>query len=770
MSIISNRLGEIWFLAPPPRTNSYSRFPGTSADLSYTDRECGTDLTNLWLDAVAVVDNSIGMTNEGLANIAANICTVFSGGTRIGTQASEPQTTRVGLVTYNVNAQQNADLNKFQSLDDLYNNVFADLSSVSTSAQSFLSTGLAAAESLFDYEIFGINRSHYKKVVIVYASSYAAGGEMDPLPVANRLKSSDVRIITVAYDQTGDGLLLKQLAEIASPRFNFSNTDNDGNTIGQVQSAMLETNCFCPSGWIQYRQNYTDYNSYRYGVCLQAVNLAAGWRAAKMSCANRWTNSYLVNEYNQQKHDYVLNVVQNSSGFFQPYSYHNGLNLVGGVWKWDQPSGWPQPALKYWYNWDPGYPITSSSLTAVLNQQNNEEVATGWQNIDYHKTAVNYVSCSAKSYVDRPCGTDLSNLWLDVVLVVDNSQGMNTDRLHTVTANILSVFGSGTRIGIDETYHRTTRLGLVTYNSNATQNADLYLYQSFDEASDGIIDATRTAVDTSESYLATGLILAEKLFNEQSVNNVRSHYKRVVIVYASEYEGDGELDPLPVANRLKLSGVNIITAAYEQSGDDGLFESLSQIATPAFSFSFDYGLDGNFVGNIQGSLLQSNCFCPSDWIQYRESYSDPASSRYGVCIQAVTIPASWVAAKLSCSNKRTNSNLATEFNQAKHDFIFNLAQNTTGFSPPYQYHIGLNYVSSGSWVWTQPTGHQQVPLQQPFMWLPGYPKPASTQSAVMNVQSGQETGWQNIATMTGSYNYFCETYACDTDNYCAAEQ
>ncbi|KAF1771440.1 hypothetical protein GCK72_003266 [Caenorhabditis remanei] len=362
-------------------------------------------------------------------------------------------------------------------------------------------------------------------------------------------------------------------------------------------------------------------------------------------------------------------------------------------------------------------------------------------------------ACCAESYVDRPCGTDLSNLWLDVVLVVDNSQGMNTDRLHTVTANILSVFGSGTRIGIDETYHRTTRLGLVTYNSNATQNADLYLYQSFDEASDGIIDATRTAVDTSESYLATGLILAEKLFNEQSVNNVRSHYKRVVIVYASEYKGDGELDPLPIANRLKLSGVNIITAAYEQSGDDGLFESLSLIASPGFSFSYDY----------------ANCFCPSDWIQYRESYSDPASFRYGVCVQAVALPASWLAAKLSCSNKRTNSTLATEFSQAKHDFIFNLAQNTTGFSPPYQYHIGLNYVS-GSWVWTQPTGREPVPLQQPFMWLPGYPKPASTQSAVMNMQSGQETGWQNIATMTGSYNYVCETYACDTDNYCAAEQ
>ncbi|EFP12182.1 hypothetical protein CRE_04229 [Caenorhabditis remanei] len=380
-------------------------FYGTSADLSYTDRECGTDLTKLWLDVVAVVDNSIGMTNEGLDTTAAHIASVFSAGTRIGTQSSEPRTTRVGLVTYNVNAQQNADLNKFQSVDDLFNGVFADLKTVSTSAQSYLSTGLAAAESLFEYENFGTSRSHYKKVVIVYASTYVGEGEMDPLPVAIRLKTSGVNIITMAYVQNGDGFMLKQLAEIASPRFNFSSTDNNGNTVGQVQSALLETNCFCPSDWIQYRQNYTDYNSYRYGVCLQTVSLAANWRAAKMACANRWTNSYLVNEYNQQKHDYVLNVVQNSSGFFQPYSYHNGLNMVGGVWKWDQPSGWPQPALKNWYNWDPGYPITSSSLTAVLNQQNNEEVATGWQNIDYYKTAVNYVCETSSCDTDNYCSS-----------------------------------------------------------------------------------------------------------------------------------------------------------------------------------------------------------------------------------------------------------------------------------------------------------------------------------------------------------------------------
>ncbi|KAF1771450.1 hypothetical protein GCK72_003277 [Caenorhabditis remanei] len=380
--------------------------------------------------------------------------------------------------------------------------------------------------------------------------------------------------------------------------------------------------------------------------------------------------------------------------------------------------------------------------------------------------------CSADysplSYVDRQCGEDLSNLWLDVVAVVDNSQGMTDDGLNNVAANILTVFSNGTRIGSNTFEPRTTRLGLVTYNNVATQRADLNQYKSIGDAYNGVFDALSTTVDTTESYLATGLTLAENMLLEQSANSTRAHYKRVVIVYASEYKGDGELDPLPVASRLKLNDVYIITVAYEQSGDDGLLKGLSQIASPGFSFSNDDHQSGNLVGKIQSSLLQSNCFCPSDWIQYRTSYSDPASYRYGVCIQPVNINSNWLAAKISCGRRWNVSSLATEFNQAKHDFILSAVKKANGFAPPYKYQIGLNYVS-GSWVWDQPAGRQQVPLQKPFMWLSNNPQSASDQSAAMNMQSGQGTGWMSIATMVGSANYVCETYSCDTDNYCDAQ-
>ncbi|CAO4363286.1 unnamed protein product [Caenorhabditis nigoni] len=378
----------------------------SKTDFPYVDRECGQDLTNLWLDVVAVVDNSIGMTNEGLDSVAANLASVFSAGTRIGTSPTEPRTTRLGLVTYNSRAQQNADLNKFQSLDDLYDGVFGDLARVSTSYDSLLSFGLQAAENLFNAENLYTSRSHFQKVVVIYASSYRGTGEQDPLPVANRLKTSGVRIITVAYDQGGDGTLLRQLSQVASPGFNFSSAENEGNIIGQVQGALLESNCFCPNDWIQYRQFYSDTTSYRYGVCFQPVTLTAVWKAAKMSCANRWNNSYLVNEFNLSKHNFILDIVNATVGFHQPFSYHIGGNKVGGVWKWDRPTGWDQPELKKWYNWEDGYPIASSTLNAILNQQTGEGLEAKWENIDMLKTAANYVCETASCDTDNYCSSD----------------------------------------------------------------------------------------------------------------------------------------------------------------------------------------------------------------------------------------------------------------------------------------------------------------------------------------------------------------------------
>ncbi|KAF1763885.1 hypothetical protein GCK72_003831 [Caenorhabditis remanei] len=364
------------------------------------DRECGGDLANLWLDVVVVVDNSKGMTNEGITEVAANIATVFGNGTRIGNQYTDPRSTRVGLVTYNGVANVVADLNLLQSVDDLFNTVFSTLSSVSNSDDSLLAKGIGAAEAVLQNGRQSNVRGNYKRLVIVYASAYKGEGENDPIPVSDRLKSSGVVISTVAFDQDGDEALLAGLAQIASPNYAF--TSKDLNLVGEIQGTALQTNCFCPNLWTQYKANFDDENSYKYGVCIRAATISSSWTAAKFACQNLAQSGFLATEYDGQKHNFLFRIAQNNTAFSAPYIYHIGLSYVNGGWNWQQPAGYPLRPLSGYTAWNPSYPKSFSSNTGVVEQQFSSDLTVGWQNINGYSVAEYYMcevaSCDTEKY------------------------------------------------------------------------------------------------------------------------------------------------------------------------------------------------------------------------------------------------------------------------------------------------------------------------------------------------------------------------------------
>lgn len=164
--------------------------------------------------------------------------------------------------------------------------------------------GIGAAEKVLADGRKNNTRTNYKQFVIVYASDYRDEGEQDPRPIANRLKASGVSIATVAFDQSGNENILRSLGEIATPGFNFTNKDADN--VGELQNAMLQSNCFCSNLWTQYREKFDDEYSNKFGVCLRPVALASGWTPAKFACQNMIQRGYMVTEFNQKKHDYVF--------------------------------------------------------------------------------------------------------------------------------------------------------------------------------------------------------------------------------------------------------------------------------------------------------------------------------------------------------------------------------------------------------------------------------------------------------------------------------
>ncbi|PIC45740.1 hypothetical protein B9Z55_005659 [Caenorhabditis nigoni] len=376
-----------------------------SADpITYLDRHCGADLSKLWLDVIFVVDNSRAVTC--MDRVRKSILKIFNNGTIIGTSEDNPRTTRISLVTYNKYAEIIADLNQFESFDDFNKSISINLANSSTLDESYLIKGLESATVVLEKSSLAGERLNYKKVIVIYAS--LGDDILLAIPLADRLKADGITIIAVAETSgTDTGKLDFWLDLISSGSMSF--TIQDEKLVQEIQDSFLQTNCFCPNGWVQLRTSFSDMHSYRYGICLSLSPLTAIWRAARLSCRNQWRNGYLVNEYEANKHNYVLESLRNSSLFRSPYTYYIGLTYSTGSWYWDQPEGSSLRKVdnQQWKNWNPGYPIPSSTQTIGVNVQNvTDESETGWQNENAMGEAHYYVCEVASCDTDNYCETE----------------------------------------------------------------------------------------------------------------------------------------------------------------------------------------------------------------------------------------------------------------------------------------------------------------------------------------------------------------------------
>ncbi|CAD6198988.1 unnamed protein product [Caenorhabditis auriculariae] len=354
---------------------------------------------------------------------------------------------------------------------------------------------------------------------------------------------------------------------------------------------------------------------------------------------------------------------------------------------------------------------------------------------------------------DRECACDLANLWLDVGVV-------------QVDSDIVTLFGQST-VGSGYQDPRSTRVGLVTYASTATQQFDLNRFNSTDDFIQGIFQYAKVSTDEN-SIIKSGLSSAFDLMTKARANNVRRNYKQVVIVYASDYKEDGENNPLQIADQIKESGTTIITVAFNQNTGGALTAGLAKIASPGAAFK---STDMNIVGEIQNMLCQVNCFCPDTWVQYTNAFNDPTAWKYGVCLRIGEIDSMWTAAKYACQNLFQGAYLATEFDNKKHDFSRLFFSNDTTNSPPYMYHIGLSYdTATQAYTWEQPANVARLGLsgQTYKAWNSGYPQLTSSTGCVLNQQSGSDSmvGWQNENCYSVAKRYVCELSSCDTSKYC----
>ncbi|PAV74416.1 hypothetical protein WR25_02418 [Diploscapter pachys] len=360
--------------------------------------------------------------------------------------------------------------------------------------------------------------------------------------------------------------------------------------------------------------------------------------------------------------------------------------------------------------------------------------------------------------IDPECACNLGNLWLDVVVVIDNSKNMDHNGLNTVAANIATVFAQS---NITQALGQTTRVGIVTYGQTATVQYNLTAFDDTNTFINTIFDVANKPTTDTESDIYTGLYAARDALYDGRMNGKRDNVRQAIILYASDYRTQGlENDPVQLAQNIKANGIDIITVGFSQFGGN-LLAGLAKIATPGMAF------------NDTETDLVVNCFCPNGWTQYTSQLGLASARRFAVCLQFGSISSMWTATRSDCQHLDNSAYLVSEFDETKHNFIYQFFKSKSGIPSPYIYHIGLSWdAPSQQWMWEQYVNQPKLSLNGSSYteWNPGEPQSPSTNPCVTNRQLAPDAspGWSTENCYTVSERYVCQMGACDTDHYCKA--
>ncbi|CAA88988.1 VWFA domain-containing protein [Caenorhabditis elegans] len=368
---------------------------------------------------------------------------------------------------------------------------------------------------------------------------------------------------------------------------------------------------------------------------------------------------------------------------------------------------------------------------------------------------------NAAAYTDPACPGNIKNLWLDVVVVVDRSMQMTDAQLWQVRQTLTQVFGSDIRIGTGYSDKRSTCVGFVTYNSNATVTAELDIAKSFPDIYNIIQGSLVDVASTNASSLGEGLLAAQRVLNSGRQRTNRYNVKQVILAFAADFQDEfSNLNAIELSRDLQSNGISIITVACTK--DSYALPRINMCATPGYAF-VDEMNTSKLVKQLTGALININCFCPEDWVQYTGS----DKKKLGVCIKGFDFSGSawgYDHAVQYCQNQVSRGHLANEFSKEKHDFINLYMMNTFNRGMHLDYSIGLRYLNS-TWVWEEPKGQPKLPLNPDIYstWAPGYPQKNSTGQVVGVKANGILTNW--VGSATSEWLFVCQVQSSSTEHY-----
>uniref|UniRef100_A0AC34RC04 VWFA domain-containing protein n=1 Tax=Panagrolaimus sp. JU765 TaxID=591449 RepID=A0AC34RC04_9BILA len=353
---------------------------------------------------------------------------------------------------------------------------------------------------------------------------------------------------------------------------------------------------------------------------------------------------------------------------------------------------------------------------------------------------------SLSNAIGTPCSTNALTTWLDLYLVIDVSEGMTQANLLQLSGQMATLF-EGLTIG--QTPKHSTRVGIITYASNATVRLTL----------SNCSDATTLliAVYQLSNYRLpndTGTNIRSGLETVLSLRAKEKSYRpTAVMVIAASYNSDAGDDPTQVAEIMKQDGITILTIAFESSG--ALNAGLKNLSSLGYSYE---NTDPDLFEKLLFAFTQINCFCPPKTYQLR-IYNDTNENftTYADCLYSSGgAAADAIYAEKVC--EKAGDVLASVTSEQKLDFLIDIVIANT-MPDKREFTVGA-HLDTNHWQWY---GYNNAAY--PIGDFPGIPSSSSGNYGYFYKAGG--FNW-NFSTQTKgkAKPYICQQRACDTTFFC----
>ncbi|GMR58134.1 hypothetical protein PMAYCL1PPCAC_28329, partial [Pristionchus mayeri] len=336
-----------------------------------------------------------------------------------------------------------------------------------------------------------------------------------------------------------------------------------------------------------------------------------------------------------------------------------------------------------------------------------------------------------------------SQLWLDIVILVDTSKTMGSHGVDEISSLIESLAG---KMNLDSSgpsplYSRVGLLALsntvdVIYNLNLTSDSDVDLKES-----------DQLSVDIEAGFEA-----AMRMFQEGKLMANYRESARKIIYLITNSAPQGNLNGV---YEFQSTGGLVIVANYVREGQVPLY-GLQALASPNYFFT---NLTDNYMYNLQ-VFCDANCFCPRDQHAFNDANLNPRQDANRGCYSVASLGIPYQNALKTCSKE---DSVMVSIHDDEKQFFLSSIISTIGAKTKYW--IGYQN-NDNAWNWvdksTDPYASWDVSNGQPNT------NGGQNKCAYAVQTTGFNTEWYASSCDAGFY-FVCEKAPCAAGRYCTEE-